>query len=182
MHKSSHYWRSSCFVLFCFSSLVLNYMYLIGWNIIFFVWEFAILPFKGSCDEKWYCGKHSPVTSSTCPWQLPSMLLISNFEQSLKHSFQPQVLWTLYEQTRLVYHFMFVLKQLQCPGNGSRKKKLRNHQGRAAFAKTSGQLWACWTQSIRSPVPWTHKVLLLDNTKTFQPMYCIFHKMLVIYL
>lgn len=28
----------------------------------------------------------------------------------------------------------------------------------------------------------TMKLLLLDNTKTFQLMYCIFYKMLVIYL
>lgn len=46
-------------------------------------------------------------------------------------------------------------------------KQLKNHQDRVVCAKASGQLWACQTQIIHSPVPWVLRYCFLTILKHF---------------
>lgn len=73
----------------------------------------------------------------------------------------------------VLYDFMFVLSSYTFleMGQGNKTGKTKNSDSlktikdREVCAKASGEPWACWTQNIHSPVPWLHKVLLLDNTQ-----------------
>lgn len=97
-------------------------------------------------------------------------------------SFEPLVPWTFWLCSSF---FCLFLHQLPCLENELRKKKREFKQKalkpwrRGSSCQNVGQLWACRTQSIHSRETMKYCFLTIQ---TFQLMYCIFYKMLVIYL
>lgn len=145
-----------------------------GWDfsIPSFVRGLLMLQFEGK--QKWQIillGEHSLVIDMQhiCPWQLVLIYIFLTilktiiclnlflncmiYFDTLSHRFlEPST----NKKTSSFYYFISVSSSFTVLETGLKNKnktKLRNHKDRAACAKTSGQLWACWTQNIHSPVP-----------------------------